>query len=544
MHLTESYYPADTRSPVLELTLGDLLGAAAGDSGDHTALIALTPGAQARTWTYAELLADAERGASWLLERFDAGSHIAVWAANDPEWLILQCATALAGMTLVTANPALRGRELAHVLAASHADAVAFSDEVRGTLMAPILYEALDIVRLRSRREPLRVPSLIPFAGWLDTIRETPVAEEFPVVRPHDAIQLQFTSGTTGLPKPAQLSHSAMITNAALVNERSGLTSAGVGVSPLPLFHTAGSGLAGFGSFLTRSALVLPRTFDPDLILDGIETYGATDVRMVPAMFRAVLDRLTTRRANLETVRIVSSGGDALPRALSSEIERAFGAPLTTVYGQTELSPILAQTSPSSSEAERWDTAGAPLPQVEVKICDPETGSLLPIGERGEICARGYQVVDGYYGMPEASAELIDTDGWLHTGDIGFMSETGALTITGRVKDLIIRGGENIYPREVEEAIQQHPDVSLAAVVGIPDERWGETVAATIQFTPDSAPASAHALKEFLRPRLSPQKIPSSWFEADSLPMNAMGKLQKHLLRDGLMARAYKKLLD
>ncbi len=544
MHLTESYFPADTSRPVLEHTLGDILRAAAADSRDHTALIGVSVDAPPREWTYGELLTDAEHGASWLLQRFEPGSHIAVWAANDPEWLVLQCATALAGMTLVTANPALRGQELAHILAASHSDAVAFPEEVRGTSMAPILYEALDRVRLRARTEPLQNPSLIPFAGWLDAIRETPIATEFPVVRPGDAIQLQFTSGTTGLPKPAQLSHRAMITNADFVNARGEMSDAGVGVSPLPLFHTAGSGLAGFGTFLTRSTLVLLRTFDPDLVLDVVERYGATDLRMVPAMFRATLERTAMRSADLSSLQTVSSGGDSVPWELSREIEEVFGAPLTTVYGQTELSPILAQTSPASDEGARWGTAGTPLPQAEVKIVDPQTGDIVKVGESGEICARGYQVVAGYYGMPEATAELIDAAGWLHTGDLGFMSDTGALTITGRVKDLIIRGGENIYPREVEAAIQTHPDVALAAVVGVPDRRWGETVAVTISFHDDTAPLTANELKDYLRPRLSPQKIPASWFQGTDLPANAMGKLQKHRLRDALQQGAYKKLLD
>ncbi len=544
MHLTESYYPADTSRPVLELTLGDLIRAAAADSRDAPALIGVSVKGAPRVWTYGELLEDSERAASWLLERFDPGSHIAVWAANDPEWLILQCATALAGMTLVTANPALRGPELAHVLAASHADAVAFGAEVRGTHMAPILFHALDLVRLRSRTERLQVPSIIPFEGWLDATRETPIVAEFPTVRPGDAIQLQFTSGTTGLPKPAQLSHRAMITNADFVNARGGTSHAGVSVSPLPLFHTAGSGLAGFGTFLERGTLVLLRTFDPDLALDAVERFGATGLRMVPAMFRAAIERTAVRNVDLSSLQTVSSGGDSVPWELSREIEEVFGAPLTTVYGQTELSPILAQTSPDADEAERWGTAGTPLPQAEVKIVDPQSGEIVRIGEPGEICARGYQLVAGYYGMPDASAELIDDTGWLHTGDLGIMNENGALTITGRVKDLIIRGGENIYPREVEEAIQLHPDVALAAVVGVPDVRWGETVAATVRFRAGLAPLTSRDLKDFLRPRLSPQKIPASWFHGDELPANAMGKLQKHRLRDGLQRGAYKKLLD
>ncbi|KIP53097.1 class I adenylate-forming enzyme family protein [Leucobacter komagatae] len=543
MQLTTSHYAADTSRPVLELTLGALLRQAAADSPDKQALIAIAPVTPARTWTYRELLDDTERAATWLLDRFPAGSHIAVWAANEPEWLILQGATALAGMTLVTANPALRATELAHVLDASHATAVAFSAEVRGTAMADILYEALDRIRVRRAGTVRTIPSLIPFAGWHEAIRKVTAApDRFPSVHPSDPIQLQFTSGTTGLPKPAQLSHRAMITNADFVNARSGYESESISVSPLPLFHTAGSGLAGFGTFLLRGTLVLCRVFDPALVLDAIERYRATDVRMVPAMFRAVFPEINVRAPILTSLRLCSSGGDSLPIELSREIERIFGVPLTTVYGQTELSPILTQTAPSDPVDIRWNSAGAPLPQVEVKVVMPDTGETAAIGVPGEICARGYQVIDGYFEMPEATRELIDNDGWLHTGDLGFLSADGNLTVTGRLKDLIIRGGENLYPKEIEAAIQEHPRIALAAVIGLPDEQWGEVVAAVVEASDDSVPVPAAELRHFLADRLAPQKIPARWFRGARLPANAMGKVQKFRLREQVLAGTFAEL--
>lgn len=543
MALTTSYLPADTSRPILECTLGEVLHDAAADSPHERALIGIAPVTPPRTWTYRELLADAELGATWLLQRFPVGAHIAVWAANEPEWLILQCATALAGMTLVTANPALRATELAHVLDASNASAVAFSAEVRGTSMAEILYEALDQIRVRRAGTVRQIPSLIPFVGWLDAIRRvTPDPSSFPRVHPSDPIQLQFTSGTTGLPKPAQLTHRAMITNADYVNARGGYREGGISVSPIPLFHASGSGSAAFGTFLLRNTLVLCRVFDPALVVEAIDHFGATDVRMVPAMFRAAFPEVKAQRPTLATLRLCASGGDNIPVELSRQIEETFGAPLTTVYGQTEVSPVLAQTAPDDPEEIRWESAGAMLPQAEVKIIDTRTGEITPIGEPGEICARGYQLVDGYYEMPDATAELIDADGWLHTGDLGTLSEDGILTVTGRLKDLIIRGGENLYPSEIEAALQEHPRVALAAVVGLPDEQWGETVAAVIEHADPHAPVSAAELTAFLADRLSPQKRPATWLHGASLPANAMGKLQKFRLREQILAGAFQEL--
>lgn len=495
---------ADTSRPILDCTLGDVLHDAATDSPHERAFIGIAPVTPPRTWTYRELLADAEHGATWLLQRFPVGAHIAVWAANEPEWLILQCATALAGMTLVTANPALRATELAHILDASNASAVAFSAEVRGTSMAEILYEALDQIRVRRAGTVREIPSLIPFAGWLDAIRAVePDPSIFPRVHPSDPIQLQFTSGTTGLPKPAQLTHRAMITNADFVNARGGYREGGIAVSPIPLFHASGSGSAAFGTFLLRNTLVLCRVFDPALVVEAIDHFGATDVRMVPAMFRAAFPEVKAQRPALATLRLCLSGGDSIPVELSREIEETFGAPLTTVYGQTEVSPV---------------------------------------GEPGEICARGYQLVDGYYEMPDATAELIDADGWLHTGDLGTLSEDGILTVTGRLKDFIIRGGENLYPTEIEAALQEHPRVALAAVVGLPDERWGETVAAVIQHADPQAPVSVAELTAFLADRLSPQKRPATWLHGSALPANAMGKLQKFRLREQILAGVFQEL--
>ncbi|KUF05633.1 class I adenylate-forming enzyme family protein [Leucobacter sp. G161] len=543
MTLTTSYHPADTSRPILDCTLGDLLHDAAADSPNEQALIGIAPVSPPRSWTYRELLEDAERGATWLLQRFPVGSHIAVWAANEPEWLILQCATALAGMTLVTANPALRATELAHILDASDASAVAFSAEVRGTAMIDILLDALDQLRVRRAGTAGPIPSLIPFTGWLDAIRAVePDPSRFPSVLPSDAIQLQFTSGTTGLPKPAQLTHRAMITNADYVNTRGGYPEGGVSVSPIPLFHASGSGTAAFGAMLLRGTLVLCRVFDPALVVDAIDRFGATDVRMVPAMFRAAFPEVRAQRPTFATLRLCGSGGDTIPVELSREIEETFGAPLTTVYGQTEVSPVLAQTAPEDSEQTRWESAGAVLPQAEVKIVDTATGEVTPIGAPGEICARGYQLVDGYYEMPGATEQLIDADGWLHTGDLGTLSADGILTVTGRLKDLIIRGGENLYPSEIEAALLEHPRVALAAVVGLPDEQWGEVVAAVIEHVDPQSPVSAAELTAFTTERLSPQKRPATWLQGGALPANAMGKLQKFRLREQILAGAFQEL--
>lgn len=528
--LKESYWPADTSLPVLDLTPGDLLRDAADDVPDRTALVETAPpgatltGADRpdRTWTYARLLQDAEHAAHWLAARFEPGEHIAVWSPNVPEWVVLQYGASLAGLVLVTANPALRDAELEHVLSQSGSVAVFLTDAFRGTDMAAT------VERIRPRLPRLR--EVVSFTGWLPQVRDAkPVT--LPEVAPDGPAQIQYTSGTTGVPKGAVLHHRGLVTNASFVAARAGFPDGGVWASALPLFHTAGCGLTVLGTAHGKGTLVLPQFFHPELVLNALQEWRANVFGGVPVMYSALLAHPGFDEYDLGACSVILSGGDAVPPALIEEAERRFGARFSTVYGQTELSPIVTQTRPDDAPDDKLHTAGTPLWQVEVKIAGAD-GAPLPVGEAGEICARGHQVMLGYHDLPDATAQTIDADGWLHTGDVGVMDERGYVTITGRLKDLIIRGGENIYPSEIEAAVAGHPGVAQAVVLGVPDPDWGEQVAAVIRPADPERPPRAADLHEHLRAVLAPHKTPRHWYLAGDVPANAMGKIQKFVLRD------------
>lgn len=522
--LSESLWPMDTDRPVLDITVGHLLRQAAAEAPDKLAIVSVAPEREARTWTYRELLDDAERAAAWLLDRFQPGEHIAVWAPNVGEWFVLQYGAALGGLVLVTTNPALRGPELEYALDKSHAAGVFFVDSFRGTDMATLVRAALPAVPA--------VREAIPFQGWLDEVRRTDKRAELPVVDPRTATQIQFTSGTTGRAKAALLAHRAMVTNAAFVRDRCGANPGATFATALPLFHTAGCGLAGMGSVYQRATLVIAEVFDPTTMLTAIQDYRAEIFGGVPAMLHALLAHPDLAGFDLSALKVVMSGGDTVPPALIEGWAKVCGAATSAVYGQTELSPIICQTCPTDGRDDNLYTAGRPLPQVEVSVLDPSTGAVQPIGVEGEICARGYQQMIGYLDMPAETAQTIDADGRLHTGDLGTMDARGYVRVTGRLKDMIIRGGENIYPREIEEALVTHPAVTDAVVLGLPDARWGESVAAVVRLDPRRPAPSSEELHDYLRERLAPHKTPKSWYIADGLPVNAMGKLQKFRLRD------------
>ncbi|MGC9544663.1 class I adenylate-forming enzyme family protein [Streptomyces sp. UG1] len=528
--LTRSYRPADTTRPVLDLTIGEVLRGAASTAPDRLALVEIAPPGAAlsgadrtdRTWTYAQLLDDAEHAASWLTARFAPGEHIAVWAPNIPEWVILQYGAALAGQILVTVNPALRDAELEHVLSQSGAVGLLLTDSFRETDMAAA------VERIRPRLPRLR--ERVSFTGWLTEVRAT-APEPLPRVDPGAAAQIQYTSGTTGTPKGAVLHHRGLVTNATFVAARAGFPRNGVWGSALPLFHTAGCDLTVLGVATATGTLVLVQVFQPTLVLEALQKWRATFFAGVPAMLTALLNHPTFDSYDLSACATVLSGGDRVPPELVEETERRFGARFSTLYGQTELSPSVTQTSPDDNAQDKLHTAGRPLWQVEVKITGPAGADPLPVAEPGEICARGYQVMLGYHDLPEATAQTIDRDGWLHTGDLGVMDERGYVTVTGRLKDMIIRGGENIYPAEIEAALSTHPRVQQAAVLGLPDPAWGEQVAAVINPTDPADPPTAAELHDHLRAALAPHKTPRHWYLADTIPANAMGKIQKFLLR-------------
>lgn len=526
--LASAHWPAETGSSILELTVGELLQRAAATSPDTDALISVAPDREARIWTYDELLADAEHCSAWLLERYTPGEHVAVWAPNVPEWIVLQYGAALAGLVLVTINPALREAELAYALETSQAVGLFHVDTFRGSDMSAIINQALPGIT--------DVRDVTAFEGWLDEVRATPKRSSLPVVDPRSPTQIQFTSGTTGRPKAAVLRHMSMVTNAVDVRERCESRTGATYGTALPLFHTAGCGLAGMATVYQGATFVLAEVFDPGTVLTAMQDHRVEVFGAVPAMLHAMLAHPLVTETDLSALKVIMSGGDLVPPSLVDGWKKIVDVSFSAVYGQTELSPIVCQTRPSDANADNLNTAGQPLPNVEVAIFDPHTGDVQPPGVEGEICARGYLRMIGYLGMPDETAETIDADGWLRTGDLGTMDDRGYVTVTGRLKDMIIRGGENIFPAEIEEALADHPAVASAIVLGLSDEAWGESVAAVVQLNAANPVPSAHDLHTFLRERLAAHKTPKSWYTTDEPPTNAMGKLQKFRLRERILA--------
>ena len=530
LRLTESCWPADPSEPVLESTCGGVLRAAADRAPDAVALVAGVPDPAARRRiSYAELLSEAERAARALLGRFAPGERVAVWAPNLPEWIVLQFGAALAGVTLVTVNPLYRAQELRYVLSQSRAAGIFLVPAVRGVSTADLLDQ------VRAQLPALRERVL--FTEWAGFCASGSPTEQLPTVDPGDPAQIQYTSGTTGFPKGATIHHRGFTNNARYVAAQMQLAPGEVLVNPMPLFHTAGSGCFTLGPMQVQATQVLMPFFDPALLLALNESERSAILAGVPTMLFAALDHPDFARRDLSRVRLAFSGGALVPPHLVRRVRQALGIPFAIVYAQTEASPVITGTRITDGPEEQAETVGRPFPQTEVKIVDPATGQTAPLGQIGEICTRGYLVMSGYFDNPQGTAEAIDPDGWLHTGDLGSMDERGYCRIEGRVKEMIIRGGENIYPREIEMVLLEHAGVAEVAVVGVPDERWGEQVAAFIRPAADAAPDAAE-LDAFCRERLAPFKVPRFWRMVDAFPMTASGKIQKFALRERFTAGA------
>jgi fatty-acyl-CoA synthase len=528
VELQESYWPLDASEPVVDLTVGGLLRAAAAEAPDRTALVAGVPDpAERRRWTYAELLDESERAARALLAQFSPGERLAVWAPNLPEWVVLEMAAGLAGIVLVTVNPAYRPAELQYVLRQSRAAGIFLVPEFRGNPMAASLEQ------VRPELDDLR--EAISFADWGSFLSSGSPSTAFPDVQPSDPAQIQYTSGTTGFPKGAFLHHRGIVNNARFTKDRFEVRDGDVWLNPMPLFHTGGCVLGVLGAVWARATHIPVLAFDPGLVLELIETEGAAVMGGVPTMLLAMMEHPDFSRRNLKTLRSVLSGGSTVPADLVRRIEGGLGIRFGIVFGQTEASPVITQTRLDDTPEDKAETIGQPQPQQEVKIVSPETGAVVPCGSIGEICSRGYNVMLGYFEMPEASAETVDGEGWLHTGDLGTMDSRGYLRIEGRLKDMVIRGGENLYPREIEELLFTHPAVADVAVLGVPDDRWGEELAAVVRRAPGHESVGEVELRAFVRERLAPQKAPRRWAFVDEFPLTASGKVQKFVLRERLV---------
>ncbi|MEJ2864906.1 AMP-binding protein [Actinomycetospora flava] len=522
-----SYRSGDTSAPLSEQTIGDALREAAAAGPDRRAVVEGAPGpGPLRTLTYGELLIRAEAVARALLTRFRPGEHVAVWSGNSLAWIELEYGAALAGLVLVTANPAYQASELAYVLRQSRTAGLFHVASYRGNPMADIVAEIRD--DLPDLREVVDLAELDEFVATGD-----PDAE-LPSVRPDDRVQIQYTSGTTGFPKGVLLRHHAMLENARLTLQRMGVGPDDVCVWPMPLFHTAGCGMGVLGALTTGATIVYLTVFDPARQLELIEAERATISGGVPTMLIAILAHPDLATRDTSSLRCTFSGGSPVPQEVARAVEERLGGRMSIVFGTTETAPIVTATSPDDPEDVRTGTLGAPLPHTEVKIADPVDGEAVPVGTVGELCVRGYCVMEGYYARPEATAAVLDAAGWYHTGDLASMDAQGTLRVEGRIKDMIIRGGENVYPREIEELLQRHPGVAEVAVVGCPDPHWGETVAAFVRPAGDTAP-TAEELHAWCRAHLAAFKTPASWHVVDVMPVTASGKIRKNVLRERLV---------
>ena len=528
--LAESYIPAQTDDVVMETTVGGILRDAARQRGDAMALVEIDPPAVApkRRWTFAELLADSERLAAALASRYAPGERVVVWAPNVPEWVLMEFACGLAGLVLVTANPSYQAAELRYVLEQSGASALFSVESHRGNPMSEIAAAAADGLGAVREIVDLEDPDA------LFRIGNRPVA--LPAVAPGDAAQIQYTSGTTGFPKGAVLSHRSLTNNARFYAHRVGIGPESVWANFMPMFHTSGCGMITLGALQAGCPVFLVRMFDPAAVLRLIEREKVTAILGVPTMLVAMMECLDQQPFDLSSVEVAVSGGSMVAPELVRNAIARFGCTFQTVYGQTESAPLITQHHAGEPLDIVCNTAGLPMPQTEISIRSVDgENRLLPVGEVGEICVRGYCVMIGYHENPSATAEAIDAEGWLHTGDLGTLDRRGYLRITGRVKEMIIRGGENLFPAEIENALLEHPDVAEAAVVGLPDDKWGEIVACFVRLEPDRT-FDPEELHRHCRTHLSPQKTPAVWRRVEAFPLTGSGKIRKFALVDDYLA--------
>ncbi|TYR74074.1 AMP-binding protein [Rossellomorea vietnamensis] len=479
------------------------------------------------------------------------GEHMAVWSTNTPEWLASQFATGKMGAVLVTVNTNYRTAELEYLLKQSDATTILLMDQYRDASYIEMLYEICPELKnsqpgnLESKRLPsLRnviVLSENRYSGtynWedilnmSDSVEESELDERLGSLNPHDVINMQYTSGTTGFPKGVMLTHSNIVNNAYNIAQCMKLTEQDRLCIPVPFFHCFGCVLGTMACVSVGAAMVPVQEFNPGTVLETVQNEKCTGLHGVPTMFIAELNHPEFDQFDLSSLRTGIMAGSNCPiEVMKGVIERMGADQITIAYGQTEASPVITQTRTDDPIELRVETVGRALPNVEVKIVNPGTDEEVPSGTQGELCTRGYHVMKGYYKNKEATSSAIDSDGWLHTGDLAVMDENGYCRITGRLKDMIIRGGENIYPREIEEFLYTHSKVMDVQVVGIPDEVYGEEVMAWV-ILKEGVTATAEELREYCTGRISRHKVPRYIEFTDEYPMTASGKIQKFRLRE------------
>lgn len=526
--LRRAHLPADDSAEVVDFTVGQLLAQKAETHAEQSALVGVRHDGSPARLTYAQLYDEAARVATALSALAERGSFVALWAPNVVEWAIIQYGAALAGVVLVALNPALRAEELGYALTHSRASVLIHADANRdddlagvAASVAPGLANLVCIsLSDRDRWQAAEVSSAVLDAAPTD---------------PDDAVMLQYTSGTTGRPKGVLLKHRSLVNVAKLTLEAVGVEPGSVCLSPLPMFHTAGCVIATLGPLWIGGTVILVERFRPAPVLETLRGENVSVLFYVPTILGALLECQRAASTPAPALKVIMGGASNVPATMIEAAEKVFGASVLNLFGQTELAPVLSATRPSDSREDQLSTVGRPLPRVECKIVDPASGETVAIGEPGEICARGYQQFVEYLHDPDATARAVDSEGFVHTGDLGTIDERGYLTVTGRLKELIIRGGENISPAEIETILVGHDAILDVAVVGVPDDRWGEIVAAVIRVHDEAPQLDKAEVADHVARRLAPFKVPARWFVTDSLPRTPTGKVRKFALRDAIM---------
>jgi fatty-acyl-CoA synthase len=548
-----SHVSGATESPLIEHSIGEALALAAERWGTHDALVSVGQGIR---WNFAELLERSDGLAAGLLALgLNPGDRIGIWAPNCAEWALTQFAAARAGLILVTINPAYRLSEVEYTINKVGLSALVAATSFKTSDYPAMIEEIASEVAasapgaLRAARLPaLRSLILIgeqARSGWLrfddvarrgtDADRQR-LAEIGPTLDPNDAINIQFTSGTTGLPKGATLSHRNILNNGYFVGRTQGLTEGDRICIPVPLYHCFGMVMGNLAAITHGAAMVYPSEgFDPEAVLRAVEAERCTSLYGVPTMFIALLAHPRFDKFNVSSLRTGCMAGAICPEPLMRQVvERLNMRDVTIAYGMTETSPVSFQTAPDDPFERRVGSIGRVQPHLECKIVDVD-GNIVPSGEPGELCTRGYSVMIGYWDEPQRTAESIDADGWMHSGDLATIDTEGYGNIVGRLKDMVIRGGENIYPREVEDYLYRHPAVEDVAVVGIPDERMGEELCAWVRLKPGTS-ADAEAIREFCRGQIAHYKVPRYVRIVGEFPTTVTGKIQKYLIREAMVA--------
>jgi fatty-acyl-CoA synthase len=524
-----SYASGPGSVPLIGRTIGEDLERTVRLHPDHEALVDVPTG---RRWTYRELDAAVDAVASALLQRGVAkGDRVGIWSPNCAEWVFLQYATAKVGAVLVNINPAYRSHELAYVL----------NQAGIGMLVAAPSFKTSDYAAMIEEVRPscasLRDVVLLGGADW-DAIASTSIDrvgldDRAATLDVDDPINIQYTSGTTGFPKGATLSHHNILNNGFFVGNLLGYTAADRVCVPVPFYHCFGMVMGNLGATSNGATIVIPApSFDPAATLQAVQDERCTSLYGVPTMFIAELALPDFADYELSSLRTGIMAGSPCPvEVMKRVVSEMHMEEVTIMYGMTETSPVSTMTRRSDDLDRRVSTVGTVMPFVEIQILDPATGRNVPRGTPGELCTRGYSVMLGYWDAPEQTAEAIDAAGWMHTGDLATMDEDGYVAIVGRIKDMVIRGGENIYPREVEEYLYRHPAISDVQVIGVPDERYGEELMAWVTLKPGHS-LTIDELRAFCDGQLAHYKIPRHLHVCDEFPVTVTGKVRKVEMRE------------